>query len=65
MSLFYNETTKTWYDPRAPMVGKYAPRRAKPAARPFFHTRYIGNVHADAAAREALRRAASKVVARR
>lgn len=30
MTLFYNETTRTWYDPRAPIVGKYAQRPTAP-----------------------------------
>lgn len=64
--MYYNETTRTWYDPRAPIVGKYAPKpRTKPAAPAAFHTRYIGNVHADAASREALRRAAARAVSGR
>lgn len=63
MQMFYDETTGTWYDPRAPLVGKYAPKRPVPRAVPREpYTRYIGNVYASG---DLLRRAASRVVSRR
>lgn len=53
MELFYNESTGRWYDPRAPMVGRYAkqslagygssrpsPKRTGP------RTMYIHNMYA-------------------
>ena len=66
--MFYNDVTRTWYDPRAPIVGKYAPK-PKPATRRSYstvQTRYIGNVWADATRRdkELARRAAAQAVRR-
>lgn len=61
--MYYNDVTRTWYDPRAPIVGKYAPGlKTKPARRQHQgHTRYIGNVWADAARKELTQRAAYNV----
>lgn len=64
--MFYNNVTRTWYDPRAPIVGKYAPK-PKPAVRRAAgpQTRYIGNVWADAARKELTQKAAYATLYRR
>lgn len=67
MDLFYNESTGRWYDPRAPMVGRYAKQRLsgygapapRPAARPGPRTMHIHNMYAQrvaAATAKTLRR---------
>lgn len=65
--MYYNDVTRTWYDPRAPIVGKYAPRvKARPAAHSPVHTRYIGDVWAEHQARaDRLARKAAYVAVRR
>lgn len=63
--MYYNDVTRTWYDPRAPIVGKYAPKPKAVRRMPSGQTRYIGNVWADAARKELAQRAASKAMGRR